>query len=208
VLKPRLRGVSHQYAFFVAIGLGVLLALDASTARQRLAAAIFATTVTTMFGASALYNRVDWSERWRPWMRRLDHSMIYLLIAGAYTPFGLLVLSGAWSWAVLAVVWGGVAATITLKFVWADAPKWISVGLAAALGWVGVVALPVMLDIIGPAGVALLLGGGFFYTAGGVVYATHRPDPAPEVFGFHEVFHLLVIAGAACQYAAIAFYVL
>src|SRR3990172_5264193 len=121
--KPRFRGVSHQYAFFLAVGLGIALGLaDASTSRQRIAAAIFAGTVTTMFGASALYNRVNWSPRWRPWMRRLDHSMIYLVIAGTYTPFGLLVLSGAWSWAVLAVVWSGVACAILVRYVWLPPP--------------------------------------------------------------------------------------
>jgi hemolysin III len=207
-VKPRLRGVSHQYAFFVAIACGIVLGLDASTTRERVAAAVFAATVTTMFGASALYNRVTWSARWRPWIRRLDHSMILLLIAGAYTPFGLLVLSGAWTWAVLAVVWTGVAVAIVLKFAWTDAPKWVAVALGVSLGWVGIAALPVALERIGPAGLALLLAGGVLYTAGGVVYATHRPDPMPAVFGYHEVFHALVILAAACQYAVVAFFVL
>jgi hemolysin III len=208
-VRPRLRGVSHQYAFFLAVGLGIVLGLnDASTPRQRVAAAIFAGTVTTMFGASALYNRVTWSPQWRPRMRRLDHSMIYLVIAGTYTPFGLLVLSGAWSWVVLAVVWSGVAAAIALKSMWLDAPKWVAATLGIALGWVGVVALPTILERIGPAGLALLLAGGVAYTAGGIVYASRRPDPLPAVFGYHEVFHALVILGAGFQYASVAFFVL
>jgi hemolysin III len=207
--KPRFRGVSHQYAFFLAVGLGIALGLaDASTARQRVAAAIFAGTVTTMFGASALYNRVNWSSRWRPWIRRLDHSMIFLVIAGTYTPFGLLVLSGAWSWVVLAIVWSGVAGAIALKVVWLDAPKWVAATLGIAIGWVGVVALPLILREIGPAGLGLVLAGGVLYTAGGIVYARRKPDPAPAVFGYHEVFHALVVLAVACQYAAVAFFVL
>ena len=207
--KPRLRGVSHQYAFFLAIGLGVLLGLvDTSTSRERVAVAVFAGTVTTMFGASALYNRVNWSPRWRPWMRRLDHSMIYLVIAGTYTPFGLLVLSGAWSWVVLAIVWSGVAAAIVVRWAWRTAPKWVASAIGIALGWAGIAALPVILDRIGPGGLALLLAGGVLYTAGGIVYAIRRPDPIPAVFGYHEVFHALVVAAAGCQYASVAFFVL
>jgi hemolysin III len=186
--KPRFRGVSHQYAFFLAVGL--------------------AGTVTTMFGASALYNRVNWSSRWRPWIRRLDHSMIFLVIAGTYTPFGLLVLSGAWSWVVLAIVWSGVAGAIALKVVWLDAPKWVAATLGIAIGWVGVVALPLILREIGPTGLGLVLAGGVLYTAGGIVYARRKPDPAPAVFGYHEVFHALVVLAVACQYAAVAFFVL
>lgn len=208
-MKPRFRGVSHQYAFFLAVGLGVALGVaDASTPRQRVAAAIFAGTVVTMFGASALYNRVNWSPRWRPWIRRLDHSMIFLVIAGTYTPFGLLVLSGAWSWVVLAIVWSGVAGAIALKVVWLDAPKWVAASLGIGIGWVGVVALPHILRGIGPAGLALLLAGGVLYTAGGVVYARRKPDPLPAVFGYHEVFHALVVLAVACQYATVAFFVL
>ncbi len=161
-----------------------------------------------MFGASALYNRVNWSPRWRPWMRRLDHSMIYLVIAGTYTPFGLLVLSGAWSWVVLTIVWSGVAAAIAVRCVWLNAPKWVATAIGIGLGWAGIAALPVILDRIGPAGLALLLAGGVLYTAGGIVYAIRRPDPIPAVFGYHEVFHALVVLAAGCQYAAVAFYVL
>jgi hemolysin III len=206
--RPRLRGVSHQYACFLAIAPGIVLGLEASTTTERLAAAVFAATVTAMFGASALYNRVTWSPRWRPRMCRLDHSMIYLLIAGTYTPFGLLVLSGAWRWTVLAVVWGGVVVAIAIKLRWTDGPGWIAAAVGICLGWVGVVALPLILEGIGPAGLALLLAGGLFYTSGGIVYAVRRPDPAPATFGYHEVFHALVVLAVACQYASVAFFVL
>ena len=137
-------------------------------------------------------------------MRRLDHAAIYLLIAGTYTPFGLLVLSDAWRWTVLPIVWGGALVAILLQLAWVDAPKWLAAAIAIALGWIGIIALPQLWDHTGPAGVVLLAIGGVLYTAGAVVYARGRPDPSPTVFGYHEVFHALVIAAAACQYAAVA----
>ena len=205
--KPRFRGVVHQYAFFVALAVGVLLVLETSGARARVAAAIFAGSVATMFGASALYHRVTWSPRWRPWLRRLDHAMIYLLIAGTYTPFALLVLSGAWRTTVLAVVWTGAALAMSLRFVWVEAPKWISVFFGLALGWVGVVVFPQLMKV-GAGAVLLLAAGGLLYSGGAVVYAIQRPDPAPATFGYHEIFHVLVAAAVVCQYCAIAFFVL
>jgi hemolysin III len=205
--KPRLRGVVHQYAFFVALAVGVVLVLETSGTRARVAAAIFAGSVATMFGASALYHRVTWSPRWRPWLRRLDHAMIYLLIAGTYTPFALLVLSGAWRTTVLAVVWTGAALAMSLRFVWVEAPKWISVFFGLALGWVGVVVFPQLMKV-GAGAVLLLAAGGLLYSGGAVVYAIQRPDPAPATFGYHEIFHVLVAAAVVCQYCAIAFFVL
>jgi hemolysin III len=206
--RPRLRGVFHQYAFFVSIALGVLLVAGASTLEERAAAAVFATAVATMFGISALYHRVTWGTAARRRMRRLDHAAIYLLIAGTYTPFGLLALSGAWRWTVLPLAWGGALAAIALKVAWIDSPKWLTAAIAIALGWIGVVALPQLWDHSGAAGVALLGGGGLLYTAGAVIYARRRPDPVPAVFGYHELFHALVTAAAACQYAAVALFVL
>jgi hemolysin III len=207
-LRPRLRGVFHQYAFFVSLGLGALLVAGASGAGERVSAAVFAAALATMFGISALYHRITWRPRARRWLRRLDHAAIYLLIAGTYTPFGLLALSGAWRSTVLLIVWGGALVAIALKFAWVDAPKWLAAGIALALGWVGVFALPQLWEHAGAAGVVLLLGGGVLYTAGALVYAGRRPDPAPAVFGYHELFHALVIAAAACQYAAVALFVL
>lgn len=161
-----------------------------------------------MFGVSAVYHRVTWRPRPRAWMARLDHATIYLLIAGTYTPYALLALSGAWRVPVLVVVWGGAAAAIVLKFAWVTAPKALAAALAVALGWAGVVALPQLVDELGAAGTTLLLMGGALYTAGAVVYAVRRPDPRPAVFGYHELFHALVVVAAACQYAAIASFVL
>jgi hemolysin III len=205
--KPRLRGVLHQAAFIVAVALAPLLIVGADGGRPRLAAAVFAGSVAACFGASALYHRVTWTPRVRLWMRRVDHAGVYLLIAGTYTPVSLLVLSGAWRPVVLTIVWAGAAAAIILKFVWVQAPKWLAAAIGLALGWVAVVALPQLIIHLDPAAVTLLVVGGLAYTAGAIVYARRRPDPAPAVFGYHELFHALTIVGVACQYVAIAFFI-
>jgi hemolysin III len=206
--RPLLRGVLHQAAFSVSLVVGTLVIVAAEGAQQHAAAAIFAGSVAACLGASALYHRVTWSPGLRLWMRRVDHAGIYLLIAGTYTPVCLLVLSGAWRLVVLAVVWGGAAAAIVLKFVWVSAPKWVAAATALALGWVSIAILPQLVERLDPAAVALLGAGGLAYTAGALVYARRRPDPAPRVFGYHELFHALTIAAIACQYVAIAFFVL
>ncbi len=207
--KPRLRGVSHQWAFYVSLALGAALVVAAEGGQPRLAAAVYAVSVAALFGTSALYHRITWaSQAARRWMKRLDHSMIFFLIAGTYTPFALLVLDGALATVILAVVWSGALAGIVMKLVWIDAPKALVAILYLALGWVAVAAFPTMLDELGITGTALVAVGGLLYTAGALVYAFQRPDPAPAVFGYHEVFHALVILAAALQYAVIAFYVI
>jgi hemolysin III len=203
-VKPRLRGVFHQYAFFASLAVGAVFVAFVTGALERTAAAIFAGSVSAMFGVSALYHRVTWRPRARRLMRRLDHAAIYLLIAGTYTPFGLLVLDGAWRWTVLPIAWGGAVAAIALKLAWVDGPKWLSAVIAVALGWVGVVAVPELYGETGIHGLVLLAVGGVLYTLGAIVYARGRPDPLPAVFGYHEVFHVLVIGAAACQYVAVA----
>jgi hemolysin III len=208
VLKPRLRGLSHAIAFVIALPLGLALVLEADTGRGRLSAIVFAATVAAMFGASALYHSPNWREAPRRWLRRVDHAGIYALIAGTYTAFGLIALSGYWRWVVLSIVWAGALAGIVFKFAWLDAPKWISAVIGVALGWVGVVVAPQLLHAIGVGALLLVLAGGLLYTLGALVYALRRPDPRPAVFGFHEVFHVLVIAAVACQYSAVAFFVL
>jgi hemolysin III len=202
-----LRGVLHQAAFVIALVLAPLLILGADSGRPRTAAAIFAFSVVACFGASALYHRVTWTPRVRLWMRRLDHAGVYLLIAGTYTPVSLLALDGAWRPVVLTIVWTGALAAIVLKFAWVDAPKWLAAAIGLALGWVAVVALPELASHVNAAAVVLLIIGGLAYTAGAVVYARRRPDPAPAVFGYHELFHALTIVGVACQYVAIAFFI-
>lgn len=208
LVKPRLRGLSHEIAFFIVLPLGAALIFEVHTPRGRVSAIVFAASVAAMFGASGLYHRVSWSPRRRRWMRRLDHAGIYALIAGTYTPFGLLVLHGAWSVVVLAIVWSGAAAAVAFKFLWVEAPTWLSALIGVGLGWVGVVVFPQLLARIGLGPSLLVLAGGLAYTAGAVIYALRRPDPFPTVFGFHELFHACVIVGVACQYAAVAFYVL
>lgn len=205
--RPLLRGILHQGAFVVALVVGALLIVAADGGRQRVAAAVFAASVVTMLGASTLYHRVTWSPRMRPWMRRIDHAGIYLLIAGTYTPVGLLSLHGTLQRVTLAIIWGGALIAIALKFAWVSAPKWLAAVTGIALGWAGVAALPQVADTAGLTPVILLGVGGIAYTAGAIVYALRRPDPVPHIFGYHELFHALTLVAVACQYVAIAFYV-
>jgi len=207
-VKPRLRGVFHQYAFFVSLGSGTLLVLLAPTTRATVAVAVYAVSVSALFGVSALYHRVTWTGPARRRMRRLDHSMIFLLIAGTYTPVGLLVLEGTLATAVLAVVWVGAVAGVLLELAWPGTPRWLGGAVYLALGWVAVAAMPQLFAHLGVVGGLLIVAGGLVYSAGAAVYALRRPDPVPAVFGYHEVFHLLVIAGVAAHFLAISLYAL
>jgi hemolysin III len=207
-VKPRLRGVSHQWAFFVSLASGTLLVLVVTTTRASVAVGIYGASVSALFGVSALYHRVTWTTAARRRMRRLDHAMIFVLIAGTYTPVGLLVLQGTLATVVLAVVWGGAAGGIVLELAWTTAPRWLGGTVYLALGWVAVVAMPQLFTRLGVAGGLLLVAGGLAYSAGAAIYALRRPDPVPAVFGYHEVFHLLVIAGVAAHLLAISRYAL
>lgn len=206
-VKPRLRGVIHEFGCYVAVGLAVPLIRAAEPGRARISAIVFSACVIGCFGVSALYHRPTWTPRIRSRLARLDHAGVYLLIAGSYTPFGLLVLSRDWAIPVLAVVWAGVASAIVLKLCWPAVPKQVSAAIGVGLGWVGIAAMSQLLKLP-DAGIALVLAGGLGYTAGAVVYALRRPDPAPKVFGYHELFHALTVVAAGCEYAAVAFYVL
>jgi hemolysin III len=199
--------VFHEIGFFAAVGLGIPLVLTAHPGKARLAAIIFALCVAGCFGASALYHRPTWQPNVRSWLARLDHAGVYLLIAGTYTPFGLLVLSRDWAIPVMSIVWSGAIAAILLKLFWLNTPKWLSAVIALSLGWVAVAAIGQLLKL-GDVALALVLAGGLMYSVGAVIYALRRPDPYPAVFGYHELFHALTVAAAGCQYAAIAFYVL
>jgi hemolysin III len=208
-VKPRLRGVSHEWAFFISLGLGAALIIAAKTPKATLAVAIYAVSLSALLGTSALYHRVNWKRpNVRLWMRRLDHSMIFFLIAGTYTPFALLVLHGALADAILVVVWVGAVIGAIVETVWIEHPKWVAALVYLSMGWVAIVAFPGLWDEIGVGGTVLVAAGGLLYTIGAVVYATQRPNPNPRVFGYHEVFHLFVIAAAAAHFAAIAFYAL
>lgn len=202
--KPRLRGHLHARSFFVSLALGVLLVVLADGSRAAAAVAVFAVSASAMLGVSGLFHRRSWGPRGFSLMRRLDHAMIYLLIAGSYTPFGLLALEGPTASRLLWFIWICAAIGIALEAFLAHAPSWIRTALCVAMGWASIVALPDIIDGAGAAGALLLAAGGILYTVGGVIYAIQRPDPRPTVFGYHEVFHVLVVTALALHYAAVA----
>jgi hemolysin III len=205
-VKPKLRGVVHQWSFFVALAAGVALVVLAPAGRATLACSVYAAALCGLFGTSALYHRVTWRPGVRQWMRRLDHSMIFVLIAGTYTPFATLVLSQPLSDIVLLGVWGGALAGILFTLLWIGAPKWLTAAAYVALGWFSLIALPQLVERTGVGALALLAAGGVAYTAGAVIYARGRPDPRPGVFGYHELFHVLVVLAAAAHFVAVAAY--
>ncbi|KAA0272760.1 MAG: hemolysin III [Acidobacteria bacterium] len=204
-VKPKLRGVVHECSFPVSLLAGALLVLFAS--RGQLALAVYAASLSALLGTSALYHRVDWRRpSVRMWMRRLDHSMIFLLIAGTVTPFAILVVGGSLGTALLIAVWVGAAAGIAVETVWTSSPKWVSALVYLAVGWIGAIAFPSIVANAGAGAGALIAAGGILYTIGAVVYAFQRPDPRPAVFGYHEIFHVLVVAAAVAHFTAVAIY--
>jgi hemolysin III len=208
-VKPRLRGVSHEYAFFVSLVLGVGLILIAKGAEARLAVGIYAASLSAVFGVSALYHRVEWKRpESRRWMRRLDHTMIFFLIAGTLTPFALLVMDGPLATALLIAVWAGALAGTIVELVWTNSPKWVSAVVYIAVGMIGAIGFPAIVAETGLTAGILIAGGGALYITGAIIYAAQRPDPSPAVFGYHEIFHALVIAAAAAHFAAIALFAL
>jgi hemolysin III len=201
---PRYRGVLHQWALVPAIAAGVVLVALADGNRARLGTLVYVIAMAAMLGASALYHRVSWrSPRRRAWARRLDHAMIFVFIAGSYTPFALISFEGWLPEVVLACVWSGAALGLVVNIAWIDAPKWITAPAYLLVGWVGVVAAPQLFSEVGVPGAMLLVVGGILYTLGAVTYATHWPNPFPGTFGFHEVFHLLVVAAITAQLVAV-----
>jgi hemolysin III len=207
--KPRLRGVSHEVAFFVSLVAGAALVIAAPTPRATAAIGIYAGSLSALLGTSALYHRVNWRrEEIRRWMRRLDHSMIFLLIAGTTTPFATLVLGGALGKAILIAVWAGAAAGIVVELIWVEAPKWATATVYLSVGWIGALGFPAIVIDAGIGAGALIAAGGILYTLGAIVYARQSPDPNPAVFGYHEIFHALVLAAAVAHFAAVALYAL
>ena len=204
-LRPLLRGVFHEWAFFAALAAGAMLVVLADGALATFSSWVYAAALAAMFGASALYHRFPWkSAAPRLWARRLDHSMIFVFIAGTYTPFALLCFEGATRWLVLVAAWGGAALGLALELVWIDSPRWLSAFAYLAVGWVGVLAVPQLFSGIGVAGAVLVIVGGGLYTLGALIYAAKWPDPFPRILGFHEVFHLLVVAAAVTQFVAVS----
>jgi hemolysin III len=198
----------HKWSFLSSLPLGFALVVAAGSSRARIAVTVYALSVVALFGTSAVYHRVDWrSLTARVWMRRLDHSMIFVLIAGTYTPFALVALHGPLAIAILVVVWAGALAGIGFNLVWSSSPTWLHTMLYIALGWVAVAALPQLAAAIGTWGLMLVGLGGVLYTLGAIVYSAKRPDPRPSVFGYHEVFHALVTVAAVLQYAVIALWI-
>ncbi|GAC1435240.1 MAG: hemolysin III family protein [Solirubrobacteraceae bacterium] len=208
IAKPRWRGVLHQWGFGVSLLCGAGLVVSAPAGRGVIAALIYASAVSALLGTSALYHRVTWQPAARRWMRRLDHAMIFVLIAGSYTPITLLAMSGTLATVVLCVAWGGALLGVLLQLVFPDAPKRFSAVVYLALGWVALATLGQLLDSIGLLAVLAIGLSGALYTAGAVIYARERPNPRPAVFGYHEIFHALVLAAAAIHYAVVAFAVL
>ncbi len=206
--KPRFRGVSHFYALFVAVIAAVALVASAPGGRATLAAAIYATTLVGMFAASALYHRGNWSLTAARRLLQLDHTAIFLLIAGTYTPIALLAESGTMQVATLVAVWVVAIAGIIFEWIPIPAPRGYVTTVYLCLGWIGAFAFVPLYEETGWWGVALVAGGGLCYMAGAIVHAARKPDPWPEVFGYHEIFHALVIVAALLHYCAIAFLVL
>lgn len=207
-LVPRLRGVSHAVATVVAVAAAVVIVALAPTVRAIVPLAVYGTGLIALFGGSALYHRWPGPARFKPLLRRIDHSTIYLFIAASYTPIAVVLLHGALAWMVLAVAWAGATAGVAFTLGWIHAPRAVFASSYLALGWIAVIALPQLVQLLSPVPLALLGAGGLLYSAGALVYASRRPDPWPRTFGFHEVFHALVIMAAAAQYVVIIGWVL
>ena len=201
--KPRLRGLLHLIAFPVSLVAGGVLVAMAEPGAERWGCVVYALASAVLFGVSALYHRGRWSARTLALLRRLDHSNIFLMIAGTYTPICLALLDGTARDVVLAVVWVGALAGVVFRVAWLSAPPWLYTPFYVALGWVAVGVLPSLARAGGAGVVALIVVGGLAYSVGGLVYALRRPDPVPAVFGYHEVFHSCTLVGYACHYAAV-----
>ena len=206
--KPRLRGRLHQYAFFVALAGGILLCSIAATrpgVAPLLSCLVYSLTVCGLFGISALYHRRTWSKRGYQIMRRVDHSMIFIFIAGTYTPFCVLLLSPSKATAMLSLIWCGALGGVALKTIWPHLPRWAGAPLYLALGWGAVAILPEVLSVGGVTCLVLMLVGGLIYTVGAVFYALRRPNPWPAVFGHHEFFHACTLVAAISHHIAVYF---
>ncbi|MGZ4771272.1 MAG: PAQR family membrane homeostasis protein TrhA [Ilumatobacteraceae bacterium] len=207
-MKPLMRGWSHVLAFTVVAVLGIIMLVVAgASASERVWLGVYVAGTLTMFGISAAYHTLPWGPHGRSIMRRLDHSAIFLAIAGAYTPIMAVALTGWQKVVVLSAAWGGAVVGMTLEWVPLKVPRPLFTAIYVIVGWSAALAFPQLYRHLSGTGFALVLGGGLLYTLGAVVYALKRPDPWPKVFGFHEIFHLFTLAGAGCHLAAIAFYV-
>ena len=203
-IPPKLRGWLHAATFPLAVVAGLVLIVLSPTATARAGAVVFTVSATLLFGVSAVYHRGNWSPRWHAWLRRLDHSSIFLLIAGTYTPFTLLLLSGPARDLLLTLVWTGAALGVAFRVFWAGAPRWLYLPVYVGLGWAAVFWLDDFAQTAAPTVLALIIIGGALYSLGGLVYGLRRPNPLPHVFGYHEVFHSLTVAAFAAHYVGIS----
>jgi hemolysin III len=203
-VKPTLRGVSHQFAFFFAIAAAVLLVRSAPPGAPALAAAAFGVSLVTLFGVSATYHRLSWGDVGRMRMRRLDHSAIFVLIAGGYTPLFTVLPGAGESYLALIGVWVGAAIGVLKSVAWPKAPKWVTALLAVGIGWLAAGEVVARASVMGATTTGLLVASGSVYSLGALVYAKKRPDPRPLVFGYHEVFHALVIVASVLLCAHVA----
>ncbi len=208
LVKPRYRGTSHLYALFVAVVAAIVLVATAPAGLATFAAAVYAVTLAGMFGASALYHRGNWSPPAARRLLKLDHTAIFLLIAGTYTPIALLAMEGTTRAVTLSAVWLIAFAGIVFEWLPVPAPRGYVTTVYLGLGWIGTFSFVPLYDATGWGGVLLVAGGGLLYTIGAIVHAARKPDPWPETFGYHEIFHVLVILAALLHYCAIAFLVL
>jgi hemolysin III len=209
-LREPINGITHAAGgLLAALGLGVLLATAANSGRldQLVAFGVFGLSLIALYAASALYHLLPLSPSGVARLRTLDHMAIFVLIAGTYTPFCLLALDGAWRWGLLALIWGLALCGVLLKLLWMDASRWLSVVLYLGMGWVAVIAAPALLRAVPPDGITWILAGGLVYSAGALIYGLKRPNLLLGIFGFHEVWHLFVIAGSACHFWAVLHYV-
>jgi hemolysin III len=209
-LREPVNGLTHAAGgLLAAVGLSVLLATAASTGRldQLVAFGVFGLSLVALYAASALYHLLPLSPSGVARLRRLDHMTIFVLIAGTYTPFCLLALDGGWRWGLLGLIWSLALCGVLLKVLWMDAPRWLSVVLYLGMGWVAVIAAPALFRAVPPGGISWVLAGGLVYSAGALVYGLKRPNPVPGVFGFHEVWHVFVLAGSACHFWAVLRYI-
>jgi hemolysin III len=205
VSAPRLRGVFHQYAFIAAVVAGTGLVVLADGYLERFAVWVYAVALAAMFGASALYHRYPWrSPSARLRARRVDHAMIFVFIAGTYTAFALVAFGGTTRIIGLVTVWAGATLGIVLNLAWIDAPRWLSAVAYLGVGWVGLILIPQLFPALGVAAAVLVIVGGALYSVGALAYATTWPNPFPSTLGFHEIFHLLVVAAAAAQFIALS----
>ncbi len=190
--------------FPIVVVAGIVLVALAGTLQERVAVTIFIASGALLFGTSALFHRGNWSPRAHGVLRRMDHSNIFLIIAGSYTPFAVLVLPSSQARVLLSVVWIGALAGVAFRVIWLGAPRWLYTPVYVALGWVAVFYLPDLQDGAGTAAITLIIVGGVLYSVGAVIYGTKRPDPSPIWFGFHEVFHSFTIAAFVTHYVAVS----